>query len=437
MNKDIFNKLKERLSKNQTLFQTPHDYFVGRTDAMKNYKMITDRSKSKTPVNFIKKFIREEVAYSLGNDITLIAGTKAAVEPINRYNYHKNTFEDGVDSKLAQKLLLYGIAYEVYIYSKDPVEGNLFDVQVIDPRSGAHIYENDELYFIMKIKQEEKETFKVYDSKNIYYYDDDGKRTATKEHLFKATPIGIAQFEEGIEETIYSDIKGLQDAYETNLSDISNEISDFRNAYLMLIGVSVTDDQGKNLKKEGMLNIKNKDGKADWLIKNINDSFIQNTLKTLEDKMYQITGHINHNEAMQSNTSSLALRTRLISLEQKCKLNQKVITECIKRRLYFFLEFLRITEGVSCSFREILIKFTPNIPQDDLMMANIINTLGPDRLSTATALSLLSFVHNPEEELKDIEAQQSKLRDGMLALQEAELELQKQGLGADQNAPVS
>ncbi len=30
--------------------------------------------------------------------------------------------------------------------------------------------------------------------------------------------------------------------------------------------------------------------------KNINDTFIQNTLNTLEDKMYQLSSHINHNE---------------------------------------------------------------------------------------------------------------------------------------------
>ncbi|WP_219716079.1 phage portal protein, partial [Clostridioides difficile] len=124
--------------------------------------------------------------------------------------------------------------------------------------------------------------------------------------------------------TIFNDIKGLQDAYETNLSDISNEISDFRNAYLTFSGCNIKEDDLPRMKELGILQV-NGDGKIEWLIKDMNDTFVQNTLSSIKENMYEITSHINHNEKMQSNTSSLAVVARLISTEWICSQNNDSI----------------------------------------------------------------------------------------------------------------
>ena len=58
-------------------------------------------------------------------------------------------------------------------------------------------------------------------------------------------------------------------------------------------------------------------------------------------------------------------------------------------------------QGKNYDFRDVKIKFTPNIPQDDLMIAQIISQLG-DKLSTETALSLLSFIENPSLEVQKL-----------------------------------
>lgn len=424
INKELLEKLKNKLESNKALYTPIYKYFTGETDALQRYKMVTERSNLKVGVNFLKKFVREEVAYSVGNEITYLPLVEDAKKPIERLNYHFSGFDETHDIDLATNLILFGLSYEVYIFSKDEIEGNIFDTQVYSPLIATHFELNGEILFFIELNQGENITYKLYDSENIYYFDSNLKQTSKSEHLFKGkTPVGIAELDDGYYSTIFNDIKGLQDAYETNLSDICNEISDFRNAYMVLTGSSITSGQAKMLKREGLINPKNPNSKVEWLIKNINDTFIQNTLKTLEDKMYQVTGHINNNEAMQSNTSSLALRTRLISLEQKCKLNQKALTNCIKKRLANFLYFLKITENTSCSYRDIKVKFTPNVPQDDLMMANIVNTLGSDRLSTETALAQFSFIQNVGAEMQKLKAEKSETRDGELALLEAEKQL--------------
>lgn len=57
------------------------------------------------------------------------------------------------------------------------------------------------------------------------------------------------------------------------------------------------------------------------------------------------------------------------------------------------------------------------------MMANIVNTLGSDRLSTETALAQFSFIQNVGAEMQKLKAEKSETRDGELALLEAEKQL--------------
>ncbi|WP_251861053.1 phage portal protein [Clostridium sp. Marseille-Q2269] len=399
---NLLKKAYEEYQNNLQTYAKMYAYYKGNTDAINNYQMVTERSNNKINTNFIKKFIKEEVSYSVGNDVNYIS--KSGNENIvNDIDYYLDHWSEGHDSNLAKNMLIYSLAYELYYADK---EGQ-FSSKIISPREGyAAIDDFGNISFFMhtyKLKFDDTTYIDVYTDKEILHFNDKFEEIKPKtKHIFGAVPAGLAKLsEEGKDDTLFKDLKGLQDAYETNLSDISNEISDFRNAYMVLTGVAIDEKDIPKMKKLGVMQIKDKNGTAAWLIKNINDTFIQNTLNTMEDKMYQLSSHINHNEKMQSNLSSLALRARLIALEEKCKLNQKSIADCIKTRLKFLFIYLKVIKNIEYDFRDIKIKFTPNIPQDDLMTAQVISQLG-DKLSTETGLSLLSFIENPKNEIKKL-----------------------------------
>ncbi|MCW6124226.1 phage portal protein [Clostridium sporogenes] len=400
---NLLKKAYEEYQNNLQIYAKMYAYYKGNTDAINNYQMVTERSNNRINTNFIKKFIKEEVSYSVGNDVNYIS--KSGNENIvNDIDYYLDHWSEGHDSNLAKNMLIYSLAYELYYVDR---EGQ-FSSKIINPQEGyAAIDDFGNISFFMhtyKLKFDDTTYIDVYTDKEILHFNDKFEEMSKPtKHIFGAVPVGLAQLsEEGKDDTLFKDLKGLQDAYETNLSDISNEISDFRNAYMVLTGVQIDEKDIPKMKELGVIQIKTKDGKAAWLIKNINDTFIQNTLNTMEDKMYQLSSHINHNEKMQSNLSSLALRARLIALEEKCKLNQKSIADCIKTRLKFLFIYLKVIKNKNYDFRDIKSKFTPNIPQDDLMTAQIISQLG-DKLSTETGLSLLSFIENPKNEMKKLE----------------------------------
>lgn len=395
-----------------------YEYYKGNTDAMLNYKMITKRSNNKAGTNFLKKFIKEEVSYSVGNDITYISKS-SNTDMINNIYYNLAHWKEDHDSTLAKNMLLHGTAYEIYYISNKEL-----NARIVSPRNGFAIKDNTDnlLYFVYCYILNDKEYIDIYDNKCIYHLD--GQFNQIKDptpHIFGIVPVGIAELsEEGIKDTLFNDIKGLQDSYETNLSDISNEISDFRTAYLKMTGCQIDKEQAEQMKQMGIINIKDSSGDASWLIKNINDSFIQNTLSTIEDKMYQLASHINHNEAMQSNVSGVALRSRLISLEEKCKLNQRALTNCIKTRIKVLFIYLKVMFNKNYDYRDIKVKFTPNIPQDDLTTAQIISQLG-DKLSLETGLSQLSFIENSKNEIDKIKNEQEDILVGSKLLEEVDV----------------
>ena len=212
---------------------------------------------------------------------------------------------------------------------------------------------------------------------------------------------------DSISETIFSKIRHLQDTYNETLSDQASIIGDYRNAYLVVTGVEVTDEIAKKMEDHGLLNLPaEKNASVNWLLKNINDAYIQNILSDLRNAMYSVCNHIDGNEKLQSNTSSLAIRSRLIFLEQRAKSMFDYVQDAIYDRIERLFEYLSI-KGIDYDISDVQINYTPNVPVDLATTVQVISQLG-DKLSTETALSLLPFVESPAIELEKIKKERAE-----------------------------
>lgn len=377
------------------------DQFVD-GEGIGNYNSVNDRYKGRVNTNFIKRLIKEEVSYSVGNPITYTSISDNA-DIIKTLKYNTAHWKAGHETKLAMNMLLFSTAYELYYINKDAK----FCAKVISPRHGF-AYKDDFgniIFFLHAFRQkfDSKLYIDVYTQNEIIHCDEVFTVISRQPHYFGKVPIGIAQTsEEGWLDSIYHDIKSLQDAYETNVSDISSEITDnLRNAYLHINNFSIKEEDLKKMKKEGIIATKGDKITAEFLVKNINDTFIQNTLSTLEDKMFFLTSHINPNEKLPSNTSSLAIKARMMGLETKCKLNQNSLSDCIKTRHEMLFAYLNSLKSTNYDYLDIESKFTPNLPADDLMVATIIGLLN-GKITTKTGIAQLSFIPDPALEVKNL-----------------------------------
>lgn len=336
MNKKLLKLAYEDWQSKLFTYQKKYNYYKGKTDAISRLREIDSDLSVKSNIlnnNMIKKFIKEEIAYSLGNPVTYQRIDNTDDDMIKDIDYYTAHWSEKHDTELLKRALIFNEAYELYYIDQN---GDM-STKILTPLN-CYVYEDDfgEMQFVMHVyknKFEEDEKIDVYTKDGIYHYIgenfiDDGFIS----HIFGEVPISVCRINiPEDDDTIYDDIGKLQDAYSINLSNVSSEITEYRLAYLKIKGGTIEEEDIPRLKELGVLMGDFED--ISFLTKNINDTFVANTLDRLKEDMYEITGHINTNEKLASNVSGISLRSRLISLENRCKLNQQSLHDTINNRV--------------------------------------------------------------------------------------------------------
>jgi SPP1 family phage portal protein len=404
---NIAKKLHDEYNSNLSKYNMMYNYYIGKTDLI-NYPK-TDRSNRIVPTNYIKKFVDEETSFAVGNKVTYISASNN-INLLNAIDYNIENQKGAIDIELTQTMEIFGIAYELrYINNEE------FKVKVIKPTQGIAYCDTEGqaglfLYFY-KLELDNTTYIDVFDDKFIYHFKDDFEKIAEPtEHFFGKCPVGVAKLPEREYSTLYNDIKGLQDNYEYTMSDYSNEIGDTRLAYLVFNGLSIDEAEADKMKQMGILQTSDPNGKVQWLIKNISPEFIKSFIDTVENKIYEISQHINHNIAPASNTSGVALQTRLISLRNKINIVQNCLSDCLKSRIKCLITYLNLREGTNHNYKDVSIKYTMNVPSNDVEMAQIITQLN-GKLSAGTGLNQLSFITNGDQEFEKALAEMKSIED--------------------------
>lgn len=420
-NSELLNNIKNDFEIKKIMYDKMYDYCVtGKSDAYREYKNNPKRSNLKIRTNFIKKFIKEEVAYLVSNKITYTSKSdnKNVIDFLEKKTAH---WDKNHEKMLLRDMLSYGSVYELY-YTDKKNDELMFNAKIVSPRDGYVLtddFGNISMFLrFYKKKFDDKQYIDIYTPEFIYHVDDGFNQIeAPTINRLGEVPVRvgtISQYKE--QDTLFNELKDLQDAFETNLSDIVNEISDYRLAYLIFTGCQLDtvnkDKDGKTqldyLKEKGAMSVNEKDAKVSFLTKDINDTFVQNTLASLKKNMYEISNHIDTNEKMQSNLSGSAIRNRLIGLEQRVKDSEGSMKNIIQGRLYFLFKLFNKVENLDYDYRDISTKFTLNIPQDDLSMAQIISQIPEGVLSKQTARTLFSFMNNSDREQRLIDAEMKR-----------------------------
>lgn len=381
------------------VYQVMQRYYKGDHDIIYKVWSNPKRCNKIAIENFISKFIDEEVNYVLGNPLSYVSksGNMDAISAIDSNLFHWRTNHNAL---LMRDLEIFGKVYSLSYLDR---EGRYCE-RILNPTNAIAYCDEDKkplifIHFYHK-KYDSAEYYDIYDDKgNIDIYRN-GSIIDHATHVFKGCPVSVCEMDD-ISETIFSKIRHLQDTYNDTLSDQASIIGDYRNAYLVVTGVEVTDEIAKKMDDHGLLNLPaNKNANVHWLMKEMNDGYVQNTLDDLRNAMYSVCNHIDGNEKLQSNTSSLAIRSRLIFLEQRAKSMYDYIQDAIYDRIERLFEYLAL-KGLNYDVSDIQINYSPNVPTDITTIVQAISQLG-DKLSTETALSLLPFIENPSVEMERI-----------------------------------
>ncbi|MFK4439691.1 phage portal protein [Paenibacillus sp. RC21] len=398
------------------------DYYNGQHTILKNYAMQESRSNQKLIFNFPRKFVDNEVGYLLGKPVNYVSKSDQD-EAIHNIDVHMSHWDKEHNLQLRKQSEIFGESFELNYIDSD----GQFSATVLSPLN-AYVLEDgtaerNVLLGLHKFTRRfDKQVYlDVYSDHEILHYTigSDDKPNPMKQnqapelkyigkhnHIFGRVPL-ISCPANTERKSGFHDVISLFDAYNALNSDLVNEIADHRNAYLVIENAKLEAEDLLNMKKMGIIQVPT-GGKVSWLTKEINDSFVKNELDNIERKIFDMMDQVNFNENWASNTSSLALRNKLLNLENRVAMREALMEKAIKQRVRNFFTFLHIKEGVQYDYRDIAVKFTRNLPTDLVGMADVIVKL-QQVVSQETLLTLLPFVENPKLEFNKFHAEQQRL----------------------------
>ncbi|MDP1509344.1 phage portal protein [Paenibacillus sp. CMAA1739] len=398
------------------------DYYNGQHAILKNYAMQESRSNQKLIFNFPRKFVDNEVGYLLGKPVNYVSKSDQDTA-IHNIDVHMSHWDKEHNLQLRKQSEIFGESYELNYIDSD----GQFSATVLSPLNAYMLEdgtaERNVLLGLHKFTRRfDKQVYlDVYTDHKILHYTigSDDKHNQSKQnqsselkyigkhnHIFGRVPL-ISCPANTERKSGFHDVISLFDAYNALNSDLVNEIADHRNAYLVIENAKLEAEDLLNMKKMGIIQVP-AGGKVSWLTKEINDSFVKNELDNIERKIFDMMDQVNFNENWASNTSSLALRNKLLNLENRVAMREALMEKAIKQRLRNFFTFLHIKEGVQYDYRDIAVKFTRNLPTDLVGMADVIVKL-KEVVSQETLLTLLPFVENPKLEFNKFHTEQQRL----------------------------
>ncbi|WP_397537864.1 phage portal protein [Rummeliibacillus pycnus] len=262
-------------------------------------------------------------------------------------------------------------------------------------------------YFITSTEEGEVYKAEFYDETKTYYFQSDNKGGSytlidEQENLFDFVPLfGLPNNEElkGDVEKVYS----LIDAYDRTLSDASNEIEQYRLAYLILRGVGMDEKDIENLNKSGVFELLGDNDEVKYLTKDINDQMIENHLDRLEENILRFSQSVNFGDGtFGTSVTGIALRYKLMALETKCMTMERKMSAAL--RYQFKVLCSSWSKRGKCSnedYLKVFFTFKRNIPVDLLSEAQANQAL-LGLVSERTRLSALTIVDDVQYELDEM-----------------------------------
>lgn len=292
------NKLNEFIAKHnaECAFRFKHlkdayetDYQIFHQKPKPDYK-----PDNRIAVNFAKYMVDTFNGYFIGNPIKISVDDDAAgnikkyVELLDQYND-----QDDNNAELSKICCIYGKGYEMYYVDE---LGNI-GITYLTPFDAFMIYDDSvlckERYFVrLYIDSNDVLHGSVSDDTKVRWFTQKGKLVWEEEkkiHGFDGVP--ATEYAENKEHTcIFEPVMSMIDAYNKAISEKSNDVDYFADAYMKILGTMLGNDEVKHIRDNRIINF---DGDAnqlivDFLNKPDGDTTQEHLIDRLEKLIFQI-----------------------------------------------------------------------------------------------------------------------------------------------------
>ena len=412
--RELIQKLIKEHSEERTRILKMKNYYNGLNEGI-DKRVYTDINKpSNRLYSGYPSYITDNfVGYILGQPISYKSDNEDLLEKLN-LNF---LYNDEIDNNttLAQEQSICGYAYELLYIDED----SNVRFKSVDTEDMIVVYENTleekELFAIRYVLDEDnKGTVYVYTKSNIEAYTIENNTLGNlieeecQENYFIDVP--VCTYENNRQRIgDFEKVLSLIDAYDFAYSDTANDFEYFTNALLVISGVTMDekDEEGRplNFKDNRVLNFVDNDGKAEYLIKNINDTALENYKNRINLDIHKFSNVIDISDKnFGNNLSGIAMKYKLLGMENIASIKESKFRKGLMKRIELLTHFLNLSINSDFTYTEITPVFTRNIPSNDVETVEMIKQLY-GMISDKTLLSQLPFIEDVQAELDAIQKQ--------------------------------
>ena len=406
---DLIKKLIENHATEKARILKLKEYYKN-NNAIKN----REQSDPNKPNNLLShgyaRYITDSYCgYFLGKPVVYKSNNEALLEQINE-NFIYND-EVGNNIALAQEASIAGCAYEVMYID----ENSNLRFKAVNSEELIAVYDNTieeklqfaiRYYDVYNLENEDIKEVVLYTKNEVVYYDfkDDNLTEKSREaHYFNDVP--IVDYENNNNRLgDYEPVISLIDAYDKAQSDTSNDFEYFTNALLVVSGVVMESDneQPLNFKDNRVLNFADTNSKAEYLIKNINDSALENYKDRLNNDIHRFSNVVNMSDQnFGGNLTGIAIKHKLTGMEYITGIKETKFKKGLMRRIELATSVLNIKTSDVYLYTEIKPVFTRNMPTNEEELTNLAKSL-VGIVSDQTVLSMLPQVDDVVAEMEMI-----------------------------------
>ena len=375
-----------RLNRLRAYYDGKHDICQrGRSSGLPNNRL----------VNAFPRYIFTMAAgYLIGNpvDYTTEDDAQRAALDVIRRAYRAGRI-DSVDAELARDASIYGKGVELLFADADARPRSA----ALDPRSAFVVYddtvESAPLFGVHLVRRTndrgevigarvnvyDRDWTAVYETRDEENLRDD-ELVDAREHFFGGVP--MIEYWNGAEEKgDFECVLSLIDAYDMLQSDRVNDKQQFVDALLLLYGCSLETDQlgrspGQQLREDKALSLPDCDARAEWLSKQLNEQdteVLKDALRADIHKMSMVPDLTDAQFA--GNSSGVAMRYKLLGLEQLTKIKERWFREALSGRLARYAAFFNRRGAPALDVDKVRMTFTRALPVNELENAQTVNLL--------------------------------------------------------------
>jgi len=425
--KGLYERYRTAVEGVPILQRNPIEYEDFETDAVKR---IDNKVNNQLNNAFDAEIVDTKVGYMFGVPIVYSVGeAKQLEEPVTEFN-KRNNIEDA-DSEWGKMAAICGYASRLAYVDKEGKERIknlnpwetiiLSDDYITEPQYALRYYQTYDWIEGQKVTKRKAE---FYDDTNIYYFESLGEEKLVfvdkKPHLFDYCPLfGVPNNKELLGDA--EKVLKLIDAYDRTLSDASNEIEQYRLAYLILKGLGADDETLRRVREAGIFELYDEKDDVQYLTKDINDALIEHHLDRLEENILRFAKSVNFSdESFGGQVTGVAMRYKLLALENKCITMERKMTAAQKYQYKVLCSAWSKKSSVQKDdYLEMEYQYTRNLPSNILEEAQTTGVLRGN-VSEETRLSMLSFVPDPEKEKELMKKEEEEIGEKMEPLGGAE-----------------